>query len=597
MRNNLWKLLAGVIVLAMLIPGLVGCATPTPEVQVVEKIITQVVKETVKETVIVEGTPQVVEKEVTKVVEVEKLVTPTPEPVRKIVTFAWTQEPDSLNPYYSNMWFASVMQQLYHCWAWEFDDQNTPFPHLITEMPSIENGGLSEDGMVLTLHLRDDIVWSDNTPLTSADFVFTYDMIVDPANTVSSVYPYDYLASVEAPDALTVVMTFSEPFAPWLALLWHGILPKHILEPVYLAEGTIDEAEWNLAPTVGCGPFNFVEWESGSFIHFTKNENYWLGAPNLDEIYFQFVPDDASQTAALVAGNADVGTFPPLSDVPVLEAGGLDIVVQSSGYAEGWFFNFRDMASPGAKDVNVRQAIAMAIDRDAINNDLLLGLTTPADTLWDPLAAYGYVSPNIVPWTYDPDGARQLLDDADWIDRDGDGIREDAEGNKLTLTHGTTIREIRQDNQAVTQQMLREVGIDLQIYSYDADLFFASYADGGPAAVGDVDVMEWSDCTSFPDPDLNYWLCSELPDDENPWGYNYFGCDETLDGLFQEQIVTIDPAARTAIFQEITQYMHEQVYWFGMWDDPDYWIVGSRLTGVKFSGVTPLYNIREWDLK
>ncbi len=597
MRKNLWKFLAGIIVLAMLVPGLVGCATPTPEVQVVEKIVTQVVKETVKETVIVEGTPQVVEKEITKVVEVEKLVTPTPEPVRKIVTFAWTQEPDSLNPYYSNMWFASVMQQLYHCWAWEFDDQNTPFPHLITEMPSIENGGLSEDGMVLTLNLRDDIVWSDNTPITSADFVFTYQMIVDPANTVSSVYPYDYLASVEAPDDLTVVTTFGEPFAPWLALLWHGILPKHILEPIYLAEGTIDEAEWNLAPTVGCGPFNFVEWESGSFIHFTKNENYWPGAPNLDEVYFQFVPDDASQTAALVAGNADLGTFPPLSDVPVLEAGGLDIVVQSSGYAEGWFFNFRDMASPGVKDVNVRRAIAMAIDREAINNDLLLGLTTPAETLWDPLAAYGYVSPDIVPWTYDPDGARQLLEDSGWIDRDDDGIREDAEGNKLTLTHGTTIREIRQDNQAVTQQMLREVGIDLQIYNYDADLFFASYSDGGPAAVGDVDIMEWSDCTNFPDPDHNYWLCSELPTDENPWGYNYFGCDETLDGLFQQQIVTIDPEARVEIFQEITQYMHDQVYWLGMWNDPDYWIVGSRLTGVKFSGVTPLYNIREWDLK
>jgi len=602
-KQKLWQLLAALVVLTMLVPGLAGCATPTP--QVVEKIVTQVVKETVKETVIVEGTPQVVEKEVTKViekevttvVEVEKVVTPTPEPVRKVATFAWTQEPDTLNPLYTNMWFSSIIQQLYNCWPWEFDDQNVPFPKLVTEIPSMENGGVSEDGLVVTLHLRDDIIWSDGTPLTSADFVFTYDMAMSEANTVSSQYPYYYLDTIEAPDERTVVMNFAEPFAPWLATFWKGLLPKHVLEPVFEAEGSIDEAEWNLAPTVGCGPFVFDVWESGSFIRFVKSEDYWLGEPKLDEIYYQFVPDDASQTAALVAGDADLGTFPPLSDVPILEAGGLEIITQNGGYAEGWFFNFRDMASPGARDVRVRQAIAMALDRDAINRDLLLGLTEPAETLWDGLAAYGYVSPDIEPWTYDPDAARQLLEEAGWTDTDGDGIREDADGNKLTLIHGTTIREIRQDAQAVTQQMLREVGIDLQILSFDADLFFESYSNGSPAALGEVDIMEWSDCTAFPDPDHYYWYCDEIPDDENPWGANYFGCDETLDELFARQIATINTEERTAIIQEITKYMHDQVYWLGLWVDPDYWIVGERLTGVKFSGVTPFYNIMEWDLK
>jgi peptide/nickel transport system substrate-binding protein len=591
MRNVVSKLFVAVVVVSLLGVSLAACG-PTPEPQVVEKVV--------KETVIVAGTPEVVEKVVTEVVEkqveVEKVVTATPEPVSKIVTFAWTQEPDSLNWVYSNMWFSSILQQLYHCWAWEFDDQNTPFPRLVTELPSIENGGLSEDGKIITMNLRDDIVWSDGTPITAEDFVFTYNMIMDPGNSVASVYPYDYIASVEAPDERTVVVTFSEPFAPWLALLWRGVMPKHILEPVFEAEGTIDEAEWNRAPTVGCGPYNFAEWESGSYMRFVKNPNYWLGQPNIDEIYFQFVPDDASQTAALIAGDADLGTFPPISDVPTLEAGDVKVMVQSSGYEEGWFFNFRDVASPGVKDVVVRQAIAMAIDREAINEDLLLGLTKPVETLWDPIAASGYVSPDIEPWPYDPEAAKQLLEDAGYVDSDGDGIREDLDGNPLTLTHGTTIREIRQDNQAVCQQYLREVGIDLQILSYDADLFFGSYSDGSPAALGEVDIMEWSDSTMFPDPDQNYWLCSELPTDENPWGYNYFGCDEKLDALFQAQITTIDPAERAAIIQEITKYMHDQVYWLGIWDDPDMWIVGPRLTGVKFSGVTPFYAIMEWDV-
>jgi peptide/nickel transport system substrate-binding protein len=543
-----------------------------------------------------------VEKEVEKTVvetvevekEVEKVVTATPSPVSKISTWAWTQEPDTLNPHYTNMWFSSILQQLYNCWAWEYDDQNMAFPKLVTEIPSTENGGVSEDGLVITLNLRDDLVWSDGTPLTAEDFVFTYEMIIDPGNTVSSVYPYDYLTSVEAPDAQTVVMNFSEPFAPWQATFWKGILPKHVLQPVFDAEGTIDEAEWNRVSTVGCGPYVVSEWESGSYLRFVKNENYFDGEANIEEIYLQFVPDDASQTAALVAGDADLGTFPPLSDVPVLEAAGVNIVVQNGGYAEGWFFNMRDMASPGAKDVTVRQAIAMAIDREAIVNDLLLGLAPVAETYWDALPTF--VSPDIVPWEYDPEGAKAMLDEAGYVDSDGDGIREDADGNPLTLIHGTTIREIRQDIQAVTQQMLREVGIDLQINSWDSDFFFASYSDGSPAAVGDVDIMEWSDCTNFPDPDYYYWLCSEMPDDENPWGANYFICDEELDALFQQQLVTVDAQARTEIFYEISKYMHDQVYWLGLYVDADYWMIGDRLTGVRISGVTPFFNIMEWDV-
>jgi peptide/nickel transport system substrate-binding protein len=514
----------------------------------------------------------------------------------KVVTFAWTQEPDSLNPFYTDMWFSAIIQQLYLCWAWEFDDQNLPFPNLVQEMPSLDNGGVSADGLVITLNLRDDIKWSDDTPITSADFVFTYDMIMNEANAVNSQYPYDYLDSVEAPDDTTVVMNFSEPFAPWVSTFWRGLMPKHILEPVFEADGSLQEAEWNMGPSVGCGPYVYEEWESGSFLRFVKNENYWKGVANIDEVYFQFVPDDAAQTAALVAGDADLGTFPPISDVPKLEEAGLEVLSVNGGYAEGWFFNLRDMASPAALDLEVRQAIAMSIDREGIANDLLLGLTKPAVTFWDGLAAYGYIPDDIQPWEYDPEGAKALLEEAGWTDQDGDGIREDADGNKLTLIHGTTIREIRQDIQAVAQQQLLEVGIDLQLMSQDADIFFGSYADGAPPALGEVDIMEWSDATYFPDPDTEYWLCSQIPDDENPWGYNYFVCDETLDALFQQQIVEVDPDKRAEIFQEISKHIHDQVYWLGMYVDPDMWIVGSRLTGVKISGVTPFYSIMEWDL-
>jgi peptide/nickel transport system substrate-binding protein len=173
---------------------------------------------------------------------------------KKVLTITFGQEFDNLSPLYSDMWFVWVTWQLWNAWAWEFDEKNIPFPKLVTEIPSTENGGISEDGKVITVKLRDDIQWSDGEPITGDDFIFTYEMAVSPSNTVASAYPYDKLEKVEAPDPQTVVMTFTDPFAPWQATLWHGILPAHILKPIYDAEGTLDNADWLTNPTVGCVP-------------------------------------------------------------------------------------------------------------------------------------------------------------------------------------------------------------------------------------------------------------------------------------------------------------------------------------------------------
>ena len=111
--------------------------------------------------------------------------------------------------------------------------------------------------------------------------------------------------------------------------------------------------------------------------------------------------------------------------------------------------------------------------------------------------------------------------------------------------------------------------------------------------------MEWSDGPyGFPDPDIYYWLCSEIPSDDYPAGGNwFFMCDEELDALIQLQSTQVDAAERQKTISQINQIFFDKVYWLGLWQDPDVWAVGARLTGVKFSGVTPLFNITEWDLK
>jgi peptide/nickel transport system substrate-binding protein len=513
---------------------------------------------------------------------------------KKVITMIFTQEPSSLNPMYANMYFSAILHQLWNVWAWQYDDQNEVYPVLLTELPSMDNGGISADGITITLHLRDDITWSDGEKVTSKDFKFTYDMFINPKNTVISQYPYDQVVSVETPDDKTVVVKFNAPFAPWLQL-FHGIIPEHVLGPIFDKDGSLDNADWNKAPSVGNGPFKFDAWESGSFLRFVRNDKYYGEKAKIDEIFIRIVPDDAAQVAALKAGDADLGIFIPYPDIPALEAAGLSIATVQSGFSEGWFLSMGPKAHPAMLDVRVRQALIYAVDRDKITKDLLLGKTRPGASLWD---GSPYVDPSLKPYPFDPEKARSLLDEAGWVDSNGDGTR-DKDGVELVLRYGTTTREVRQNTQAIIQQMLAEVGVGATLLNYDSDIFFASYGDGGPSYTGELDIMEWSDVyTSFPDPDIAYWLCSEIPSDEKPSGLNaQYICDEELDALFQKQATQVNTEERIATFHQISKIMYDKVYWASIWLDPDIWALGKRLVDVKLSGVTPFYNIETWNVK
>jgi peptide/nickel transport system substrate-binding protein len=524
--------------------------------------------------------------------EAPAAATEAPAAEKKVATFIFTQEFDNLNPLYTNQWFTAITYQMWSCYAWTYDDKNMPVPVLVKEMPTTENGGISADGKTITFKLRDDLVWSDGEKITADDFVFTYDMTMDANNTVASQSPYDEMESVKAVDPQTVVVTFKEVFAPWAATLWKGILPKHVLQPVFEKDGNLNAAEYNRAPMVGCGPFNFAEWEAGSFARFVANDKYWLGRPKLDEIFIRFVPDDASQIAALQSGEGDLGTFIAYSDIPALEKAGVQMFTAFSGYNEGIYVSQHKDRHPALKDQGVRQAIAYAIDRESLVNDLLLGRTGVAATYWDNMP---FVDPTIKPYAYDPAKAKELLDAAGWKDSNGDGTR-DKDGVELVLKYGTTTREIRKEIQAVFQQQLLAVGIGTELIN--AENFFDGYAEGGPAAKGELDLMEYSTTANFPDPHTSEWMCSNIPTDATPDGSNWQAvCNPDLEALFTKESSQVDAAAREKTFHEISRMIFDQAYWIGIYWDPDIWAINSRLTNVKISGATAFYNIAEWDIK
>jgi peptide/nickel transport system substrate-binding protein len=528
---------------------------------------------------------------------------PAPEPAAPsapsfsgTATITFTQEPDNLNPLYTQMWFSAITREFWLKGLWTFDDNNNAVPVLAAEIPSASNGGISADGTTITVKLRDDITWSDGTPLTAEDFVFTYDMVMADGNIVQSRYPYaDYVTGVEAPDATTLVINFSEPFAPWLTTIFTYVLPKHVLESVYESEGTLDDAAWNRAPSVGVGPFVFSEWESGSHIRFTANPN-WISPPNLEQVFIRIVPDDAAQEAAIIAGDTDIGVFLSSDQIEKLEAGGnVNVVVVPSGYGEAWFLNVNpETAHPAMLDVNVRKAIALATDRFTIVNDLLDPEVNPVSvTFWDGTSPYG--NPNLSPYPYDPEEAARLLDEAGWVDSNGNGTR-DKDGVELVLRYITNQRELRRNVQAVVAQQWSLVGIGAQLENYASDVYWNSYNTGGPQAQGLYDIAQYSSVGSFPDPEASAnWLCSEIASADNPEGANWQGyCSEEMDALLKQQAVTLDTQARINLYYQIAQLMYDDVIYIGMWKDPDLFSVNTRLQNVRLSGATPFWNCEEW---
>ncbi len=511
------------------------------------------------------------------------------------VRIALEQELDTLNYAYTNMWFSTTVQDLVHAQAWVTDNELLPVPVIAAEIPSLENGGLSEDGTSITFTIREGAVWSDGTPITADDFVFTYEMIMDTANTLSSRTPWDTkVASVTAPDAQTVVTTFNEPYAAWTATLWGAMppLPAHILRPVFEAEGTLDTATWNREPDVTSGPYKFVNWETGSEINLVRNENYFLGQAQIENVKIQFVPDGAATVAALIAGDSDVGTFIAAGDVPALQEGGnINIEFVNGGYNEGWFFNVGEGGHPALQDVNVRRALVMAFDRDKINRDLNGELLYTGASFWENTP---YARPDAAPIPYDAAAAAAMLDEAGWVDSNGDGTR-DKEGVELSLRYVTNQRQLRKDVQAVVQQDMADLGVGIEIQNFDSDIFFAGYADGGPMSTGQYDIGEYSAASNFPDPDTSRFTCQQIPSDDNPEGINdNFFCDPEIDALFEEQARTLDFDARVAIFQQIDQKLFDAVVWNSVWHDPDLWAVSSRIENTLISGADPLWNAANW---
>lgn len=310
------------------------------------------------------------------------------------------------------------------------------------EVPSglADGWEISPDGLEYTIFLNPNVTWHDGTPFTSADVVFTFDgALAENSQSVRKTTVESVLDRYEAVDDHTVKFYAKAPSGIFLteALAQFEIIAKHIWEGVDPIDWPSDGGSTGIEPerVVGTGPFKFQEWKLGEVITLVSNENYWQpdDVPVVDTFIYQVVGDANSILANLQTGAADV-TGVGFADANVVKDSNpeLQIVAVDSLAMNYYYFNQDPAKTELFTDPRVRQALQYALDRDLLADMVYFGYAVRADGTQPVLSiAYDPSKVNTI-YTYDPEKANALLEEAGWVDSDGDGVRE-KDGQKLTF--------------------------------------------------------------------------------------------------------------------------------------------------------------------
>lgn len=521
----------------------------------------------------------------------------------KGITIAFEQEPDQAVGTFSNMSFSAWIWQMYGVGPGKWDDKNNLIAYAAAEIPSAENGGVSADGLTLTWKLKPCLFWSDGEPITSKDFVYTWQAIMDTGNAPISRAGYDKIASIDTPDDQTAVVHFSELYPAW-ALLFNlgpnniggGLLPAHIFE----GKTALETDPQMHQPSWAGGPFAIKEWVPGDHMTLVRNPNYFGNAAKLDFINIKFVPDPEAGLAALQAGDVDLMVNLAESDIQTiktLEPQGIHLRVDPTPEFEHLFFNLGTTVGVDGKgasdvdgfcpfqDVNVRKAIMLGIDRLSFIKDYLKEDEKAfIASLWP--NSYWY-NTSLTPYPYDPDQANQLLDAAGYP-AGADGVRAgtcNGKAVKFSLGIETTTAQRRVDDVLAIQSDLKKIGIDIKPNHIPAGTFFGSYGEGADMPLGNYDMAIYT--TGFyPDPDTgDTFLCEGINNKDKPTGQNnYHFCDPKLEELFAQGLASSDAATRKVAYDAIQQYQYDNVLFVPLYARANVYAYQDRLVFPLSSG-------------
>ncbi|QND71451.1 ABC transporter substrate-binding protein [Tardiphaga robiniae] len=422
-----------------------------------------------------------------------------------------------------------------------YDPALKPQPSLATEWK------VAEDGLTISFNLRKSVKWHDGKPFSSADVKWSLENVwktIHPRNKAI----FENVAMVDTPDDNTIILHLSKPSLPILSVLnavGAPILPKHLYEGTDILNNA-----YNNKP-VGTGAFVFKEWKKGEYILLERNPDYWEPAkPYLDKVIFRIIPDAAARAAAIEKGEVQYATFNPVSFREVERLAKLpSLKVDTGGY--DWlspvlYLDF-NVENQYLKDVRVRQAIAFALDKEALGKVVWYGYGKPAVSPV-PTALTAFHDASVPKYPFDLKKAEALLDEA--------GFKRGPDGVRFTLNHDfLPYGDDYKRTGEYLKQALKRVGIEINIRAQDTAAFIKRvYADR------DFDISS-SYNGAFPDPQIGvvreYW--SGWLGSKTPWtnGSGYRNAE--VDGLIQAAAVEGNPKKRTEDFNRFQQIVQRDL--------------------------------------
>ncbi len=477
-----------------------------------------------------------------------------------LVYALWSSPTGVFNPVLYDEEYDAAVIELVYSKLFKMDENLNLVPSLA------KSYSVSDDNLTLTFELRDDVKWHDGIPFTAEDVVFTFKSMADPDYTgprygeVEKIVgakefhegTADDVAGIKLVNEYTVSFEFTEVFAPGLVRIGadRGIIPKHIWESIPVKDWK--ESAEALNNPIGTGAYKIKEFVPGQYVELEAFEDFFDGKANIDTFIFKVANQDTAM-AELVNGDIDVADISSLKaeDLAELESAGIKIVSYAGKSYQYMGFNLRQERF---QDKNVRQAIFYAIDRNAIVDKLMSGNGIVLNAPLVP-TGWAYADEGLNNYEFNPEKAVELLKEAGYEDRDGDGWIEDADNNKLTLTLKYPIgNKTREQSAPVIQKYLKDIGIELELRNME----FGALLDE-VMSNHDFDLYLLGSSLSL-DPDPKpIWHSDAASDEIGNAAWNIVGFrNEDADKYIMEGLASLEIADRTKAYTEFCKIVNEE---------------------------------------
>ena len=442
-----------------------------------------------------------------------------------------------------------------------------------------ESWDISDDGLVITFHLRKGVKWHDGKPFTAKDVLYTYQVTVDPKTPTAYAGDFLKVKKAEVLDDYTFRVTYDKPFAPSLISWSSAVLPRHLLEGQDITKSSLARHP------VGTGPYLFKEWLAGQKIVLVSNADYFEGRPYVDGHVTRIIPDMATMFLELRARNIDMMGLTPLQYTRQTENNLFRQSFDKYRYlAFAYTYLGYNLKHPFFADKRVRQAISYAINKEEIISGVLLGLGKPATGPYKP-GTWAY-NENVKTYSYNPQKARELLRAAGWTKTNNDGFLE-KDGRPFTFELITNQgNETRQKCAEIIQRQLKEVGIDVKIRILEWAAFINDFINKRRF---EAVILGW---TIPLDPDAyDVWHSSKTaPEELNFISYK----NPEVDALLEKARSTFDQKLRKKYYDRFQEILVEDQPYTFLYVPDELVIISKRFRGIEPAPIGLSHNFIKW---